>query len=65
MATQTAPTPNEIKHRLRQQGKTLKSWAEEHGFNYRTVSDTVRGLRKGNFGECRDVRQALGLPVED
>lgn len=65
MATQAALTPNEIKHRLRQQGKTLKSWAEEHGFNYRTVSDTVRGLRKGNFGECRDVRKALGLPVED
>lgn len=65
MATQTVPTPNEIKHRLRQQGKTLKSWAEENNFSYRTVSDTVRGLRKGNFGECRDVRQALGLPVED
>lgn len=65
MATQTAPTPNEIKHSLRQQGKTLKSWAAENGFNYRTVSDTVRGLRKGNFGECRDVRKALGLPVED
>jgi gp16 family phage-associated protein len=65
MATQQAPTPNEIKHRLRQQGKTLKIWAEENGFQYRTVSDTLRGLRKGNFGECRDVKIALGLPVED
>lgn len=65
MTAQTAPTPNEIKHRLRQQGLTLKSWAAQQGFSYRTVSDTVRGLRKGNFGECRDVRMALGLPVED
>lgn len=59
------PTPNQIKHRLRQEGKTLKSWAAEQGFNYRTVSEVLRGLRKGNFGEGRDVRQALGLPVND
>lgn len=66
MSTSTkSPSPNQIKHRLRQQGKTLKSFAEEHGFKYRTVSDVVRGLRKGNFGECREVCIALGLPVED
>lgn len=61
----THPTPNEIKHRLRQEGKTLKSFAAEHGFKYRTVSDVVRGLRHGNYGEGREVRIALGLPVED
>lgn len=65
MTTQTAPTPNEIKHRLHREGKTLKSWASENGFSYRTVSDVMRGLRKGNFGEGRDVRLALGLPVEE
>lgn len=65
MATQQHPTPNEIKHQLRMQGKTLRSWAEEHGFNYRTVTDTLAGLRKGHFGEGREVRLALGLPVED
>lgn len=59
------PSPNQIKHRLRQQGYTLKSWSAERGFNYRTVSDVLRGLRKGNFGEGRDVRQALGLPLAD
>lgn len=64
-ATIKAKTPNQIKHQLRQQGHTLKSWAAANGFSYRTVSDTVRGLRKGNFGECRNVRQALGLPVEE
>lgn len=61
----TQPTPNEIKHRLRLEGKTLKSFAAEHGFKYRTVSDVVRGLRHGNYGEGREVRLALGLPVED
>lgn len=58
-------TPNQIKHDLRQQGKTLKSFAEEYGFKYRTVSDVVRGLRQGCYGEGREVRIALGLPVED
>lgn len=65
MATPTAPTPNEIKHRLRSQGTNLKEWAVENGFSYRTVSDTLRGLRKGNYGEGREVRIALGLPIEE
>ena len=59
------PTPNQIKHRLRQQGHTLKSWAAANGFKYRTVSDAVRGVRIGNYGEGRDVRLKLGLPVND
>lgn len=61
----TTSTANQIKHRLRQQGKTLKSFAEENGFRYRTVSDVVRGLRKGNFGEGREVSIKLGLPIKD
>ncbi len=61
----TQSTPNMIKHRLRQKGQTLKSFAAEHGFKYRTVSDVVRGLRQGRYGEGREVRIALGLPVED
>lgn len=58
-------TPNEVKHRLRQQGLTLKSWAEQNGYRYRTVSDVMRGHRRGNYGEGRDVAIALGLPVAD
>ena len=66
MNTATAvPTPNQIKHRLRQQGLTLKQFAEANGFKYRTVSDVVRGLRLGNFGEGREVRAKLGLPLND
>ena len=60
-----ALTPNQIKHRLRQQGITLKQWAATHGFTYRAVSDVVRGIRQGNFGEGREVRIKLGLPVND
>jgi len=59
------PVFNEVKHRLKKEGKTLKSFADEHGFKYRTVSDVVRGVRRGFHGEGRDVRIALGLPVND
>ncbi len=65
MTTATHPTPNQIKHRLRQQGMTLKEFASANGFKYRTVCDAVRGQRLGNYGEGRDVRIKLGLPVND
>jgi len=57
--------PDSIKQRLKKEGKTLKSFAAEHGFSYRTVRDVVRGIRRGYFGEGRKVRIALGLPVVD
>lgn len=63
--TATQPTANQIKHRLRQQGLTLKDFARAHGFKYRTVSDVVRGLRQGHYGEGREVCIKLGLPIKD
>ena len=65
MTATSQPSANQIKHRLRQEGQTLKSFAIAHGFKYRTVSDVVRGLRQGNYGEGREVRLKLGLPVKD
>jgi len=59
------PVFNEVRHRLKKEGHTLKSWAAVHGFKYRTVSDVVRGVRRGFHGEGREVRIALGLPVND
>lgn len=50
---------NDIKHRLRQQKKTVKSWCAEHNFKYQTASDVLRGIRKGNFGEGREVAEKL------
>ena len=53
---------NEIKHRLlKEQGLTLKAFTEMHGFSYRAVSDLVRGVRKGYYGEGRDIAEKLGL----
>lgn len=57
----TKTESNNIKHALRQQGHTLKSWAEAHNFKYRDVSDVLRGVRRGNYGVGRDIYFALGL----
>lgn len=57
----TRTQSNQIKHRLRQQGYTLKAWAESQGFKYRDVSEVLRGVRRGNYGAGRDIYIALGL----
>jgi len=57
----TRQQSNQIKHRLRQEGLTLKAWAETHNFKYRDVSDVLRGVRRGNYGVGRDIYFALGL----
>lgn len=46
---------NEIKHRLGQKGMNLVSFAEKYHFQYRMVSDVVRGINRGNYGKGRDV----------
>lgn len=61
----STPQSNQIKHDLRKQGYTLKSWAEANGFKYRDVSDVVRGQRRGHYGIGREIYQALGLKEGD
>lgn len=56
---------NNLKHTLRKQGHTLKSWAEIHGFKYRDVSDVVRGVRRGNYGVGRDICLKLGINPDE
>lgn len=54
---------NLIKHQLRQQGLTLKSFAERNALSYRDVSDVVRGVRKGNFGKGREIVDLLKATI--
>lgn len=49
------------KHDIHMRGSTLKRWAEEKGFPYRTVSDVVRGVNKATYGVGYEVAVALGL----
>lgn len=61
-ASRTAgKTPEQAKEDLRAKGVTLSKWASDNGFKYRTVSEVVRGVNKGHFGEGHQVAVALGI----
>lgn len=50
---------NDIKHKLRQKKTTLKQWASDHGYEYHTVSNVLRGVNKATFGAGREVAEKL------
>lgn len=54
-------TPEQAKEALRAKGLTLTEWSREQGFKYRTVSEVVRGVNKGLYGEGHRVAVALGI----
>lgn len=56
-----AKTPQEAKQLLQASGVTLKQFAAKHDFDYRTVSEVVRGVNKGLYGEGHKVAVAFGL----
>jgi len=39
----------------------LKEFAKRNNFSYRTVSEVVRGVNKGLYGEGHRVAVALGI----
>lgn len=54
-------TPEEAKRELQSLGITLSDFAKKKGFKYRTVSEVVRGVNKGLYGEGHRVAVALGI----
>lgn len=61
LPTVHAKTPQEAKQQLQAKGVTLKEFADAHKFNYRVVSEVVRGVNKGHYGEGHKVAVAFGL----
>ncbi len=57
-------SPAAAKRTLQMQGITLSEFARLHGFKYRTVSEVIRGVSKGLYGEGHRVAVALGLKKE-
>ncbi|PZR76207.1 MAG: DNA-binding protein [Stutzerimonas stutzeri] len=49
------------KEALQAKGITLREFAQRGGYTYRTVSEVVRGVNKGLYGEGHRVAVALGL----
>lgn len=61
MGTGSTMSPDSAKQALYAEGKTLRQFAKEHGFKYRTVSEVVRGVNKGLYGEGHKVAVALRI----
>lgn len=56
-----ALTGEQAKARLQAKGLTLREFAQRHNLNYRVVSEVVRGVNKGRFGEGHRAAVALGM----
>lgn len=54
-------SPEAAKQDLYAKGMTLREFAQKKGFKYRTVSEVVRGVNKGLYGEGHRVAVALGI----
>lgn len=54
-------TREEVKARLRSQGKTFSSWARERGYAPQKVIRVLNGLDKGHYGAAHDIALQLGL----
>lgn len=51
----------EAKAAIYEKGMTLHEFAKKKGLKFRTVSDVVRGVNKGQFGEGHRAAVALGM----
>lgn len=62
-----ALTPDQVRERLRNQGKTLTEWAFERGYRRQDVYRVMGGQSKALFGLGHEIAVALGLkvPVEE
>ena len=51
----------EVKHRLRMQGTTLKEWAIENDYDPNMVWRVVQGVHKATFGKGYEIAVKLGM----
>ncbi|MCZ4065627.1 DNA-binding protein [Oxalobacter aliiformigenes] len=56
-----ALTHQQIKQKLRNEGKTLKQFAIERGFPVMQVYRVMNGTIKGTYGRGHEIAVALGL----
>lgn len=54
-------TPEQALKEFHRTGKTVTSWAEEHGFNVSMVYDVLRGNRKCLRGQSHRIAVRLGI----
>lgn len=61
--TSKALSSNEVKQQLRAQGKTLKQFALEQGFEPNDVYRVIGGSRKALYGKGHQIAVALGMKL--
>lgn len=57
-------TPEQVKQRLRMQGKTTTQWAAERGYTRNEVYRVLNGQHKAHYGKAHEIAVALGLKAE-
>lgn len=58
-----ALTSDQVRQRLRRQGKTVTAWAAEHGFRRQEVYRVMGGQSKAIFGRGHEIAVALGMKI--
>lgn len=54
-------TPDQVRAKLKREGKTIKTWAEERGYAPNRVYRILGGFEKCDYGKSHDIAVALGL----
>lgn len=54
-------TPDQVKARLRREGKTITQWAAENGYARDRVYRVLGGVDKGHYGRAHEIAVKLGL----
>lgn len=54
-------TPEQVKRRLRQQGKTISAWAKESGYPRQEVYRVLNGQSKAYYGQAHEIAVKLGI----
>jgi gp16 family phage-associated protein len=54
-------TGEQAKTRVYERGMTLTQFAEQNNLSYRVVSEVIRGVNKGLYGEGHRAAKALGM----
>lgn len=57
-------TSDQVKARLRRQGKTITQWAAEHGYPRVAVYRVLNGIDKAYFGRAHEIAVKIGLKSE-
>lgn len=61
MNFQVTRTPQGAKKWLKDQGKTVRKFCQEHGLNEQAAYEVLNGRQPGNFGEAHRAAVALGI----